>query len=144
MEATTTNNVENLWSTKFDFGIGEIMPPVAILKQQAALLGQQTRNLVIGSVTAFSGRRNDEISYGLFINAPAISYNTELFSIFVPVLKMYPVELYLAGTPPNEKKPDFIAHDEKTFKERLREVLASERVVSTIQSLIAQSVATSS
>ncbi|NJM27682.1 MAG: hypothetical protein HC856_04560 [Pseudanabaena sp. RU_4_16] len=46
----TDTKIESLWPD--DFGPIEVIPPVAILRQQAYILGQKTRNILEGEVSS--------------------------------------------------------------------------------------------
>src|SRR5258706_14676885 len=70
-------------------------PPVAILKEQAALLGDKTKNLVTARVVLDEEQSPHAFSYDFFIVAPALqNYHYRLFSIGHNI-DLYPVTLYL-------------------------------------------------
>src|ERR1017187_9270395 len=114
---------------------GEIAPtavrtPLAVLREQAALLGRKTNNLVEATVTTgvyrggFIHRFNlvvpalDDYTYELF----AVTHGIELY----PVRKWDPLSVY----------PDFPS--EEAFVEWLRQELSSPETKRIVSNLLAQ------
>ncbi|HYP05551.1 MAG TPA: hypothetical protein VER03_04880 [Bryobacteraceae bacterium] len=66
----------------------KLRTPVSILREQAALLGQKTQNLLEAGVstTTFEG----SFRHSFFILAPSLDYSTELFTVEHRI-ELYPV-----------------------------------------------------
>lgn len=118
---------------------GSIRTPVSILKQQAALLGKHTRNLLEAKVDtdASPGR----FVHRFIIEAPALGgYQYELFSIRHDE-KLYPVKMVSAppGTPGSEQVKWNRGFDsEETFVDWLKAVLNSGDTKRLLSNLLAQ------
>src|SRR5580704_7321925 len=103
---------------------GSTRTPVSILRQQAALLGKHTKNLLEAKVDteASAGR----FAYRFIIEAPALGgYQYQLFSIEHDE-KLYPVKVTSSppGTSSSERLKGLRGFDsEETFVEWLRAVL---------------------
>src|SRR5437879_4450707 len=89
-----------------------IRTPVAILREQAALLGPKTQNLVEAKVQTHP--LGSYLSHSFKLSVPALDYVYQLFSVNHPVDHLYPVE---AGG-------ESLA-DEEQFKTWLRQKLSS-------------------
>ncbi|MGB8769733.1 MAG: hypothetical protein WCC92_08965 [Candidatus Korobacteraceae bacterium] len=102
--------------------------PVTILKEQAALLGEKTRQLVKGEiVTQTTG--NLFVHY-FYIVAPTLGYKFELFQISHGI-NFYPLTLrYLNNT--------IALASESAFKEKLKEILAAQHTLNVVHSILAQ------
>src|SRR5437867_13436591 len=118
----------------------QVVPPVAILREQAAALGKKAKPLLEGNVetrTALSGRFN----HTFYIVAPALeNYTYELYSIEQGA-DQYPVVAprrnnALSGP------PQVILQTEGEFLECVRDVLNSDRTKRIVGSLLAQVKAT--
>lgn len=86
----------NLWPAEVIAQV-ELESPSLVLKQQAKLLGQMTKNLVEAHVEA----DNDSGNSGLFVDnfvieSSVISYRYELFSIRYPAL-LNPIDIFWVG-----------------------------------------------
>lgn len=79
--------VEDLWPEELE--AAKIRPPVSILKKQASLLGQKTKNLVEGLV--LSTEIGGDISYSFFLVAPALSSYRYLLFTMSHDIRMYPL-----------------------------------------------------
>src|SRR5208282_1331360 len=85
-----TVKVDNLWPE--DFGVPKQVPPVTILRTQAALLGQRTKNIVEAEVkTAVSAP--DEFMHSFNLVAPALDFYTYRLFFVTHGLALYPVKL---------------------------------------------------
>jgi hypothetical protein len=118
---------------------GNTRTPVSILKQQAALLGKHTKNLLEASVDtdASPGR----FAHRFIIEAPALGgYRYELFSIQHDE-KLYPVKVISAppGTPiQDEIKWRKGFESEETFVDWLKAALNSADTKRLLSNLLAQ------
>jgi hypothetical protein len=105
-----------------------VRTPVAILKEQAALLGAKTQNLIEAEVTTLA--RGGEIHHSLYLVVPAMDYRYELLRMWHRVTELYPVHP--------------IAHSflsletEEQFVEWLRERLSSSETKRIVGNLLAQ------
>jgi len=109
-----------------DIGRTGIKPPVAILREQAALLGSKTRNLVEARVETTAALTDFSHAFSLVV--PTLSYQYQLFTIRHGV-EMYPL---LAGPPQQELK------DEEAFQQWLQAKLSSAETKKIIESLLSQ------
>lgn len=133
----------NLWPD--DISVTEQVPPVAILKEQGSLLGQRTKNLVEGRVSAADaegpGFSDQDFCYEFDLVAPALGYRYQLFRI------QHGVDFYPLGI--DWDSPDNVSisnlhgeagiENEEKFLEALEIIFSSEKTRKVIGSLIAQS-----
>ncbi|MDM8524327.1 hypothetical protein QUF80_13235 [Desulfococcaceae bacterium HSG8] len=134
-----------------------IKSPVTILKEQAALLGQKTQDVVQAQVRSIkpaspgyqetSAEEERRLRYEFCILAPALgNYRYKLFTVF------HNVDLYPAGFTLDEgiaeemeddrfekRETEVSAKSEEEFFEILKEILRSERTGEIIQVLFSQS-----
>lgn len=116
----------DLWPD--DFGDTEMVTPLAILKQQAALLGKKTRNILEGEVRPSASPASSII---FRIIAPALGFAYELFSVDTSVT-IYPVRVTFQNR-------ETTCEDEESFIREVERILHHEHTMKVIQSLIAQS-----
>ncbi len=148
--------MENLWPK--DLTVAETKGrPVAILKEQASLLGETTQNILIARVEVigqYPDGRDICLEYSFNILAPVLNYRYKLFRVrhgldLYPVL-IYPdegitEELYQFFSEfwtksEKERNQDFlVAKSENEFIEILKAIFHSKRTEKLIQALIAQS-----
>lgn len=161
MNTTTTQkaSIENLWPS--DILTIDIVPPVALLRQQATQLGQITQNILVGFVETM--QRTDEetsetvynnLTHTLYIVAPALgNYRYKLITIIHSVDDLYPVHvIYDAANkydPPKSTMTQDMSlggslENEDQLIQRLRKTFHHEQTKKVMQSLIAQSVTSSS
>lgn len=120
----------NLWPE--DVAVTDAVAPVAILKEQASLLGQQTRNLVEARVTQRHSSKFD-FCYYFELVAPALeNYIYRLFQILHNI-EFYPVWIDFYEDSPIE------VQSEDEFMLELERVFSSEKTKRIISSLISQS-----
>ena len=127
--------IPDLWP---DIEQSQVVPPVAILREQAAALGKKTHNLLNGRVqTRTNGTR---FVHTFYIVAPTLDdYSYELFSIEHGP-DQYPVQA--PGRPgPMPRIMERIETD-KELIDYVREVLNSDRTKKVVGSLLAQVKAT--
>lgn len=116
----------DLWPD--DIAETKITPPVTILREQAALLGRKTNQLVRGHIDSSSYRGT--IVHTFQILVPALDYSLELFEISHGVA-LYPLDFrWHDSTTEIEGEDSFIAH--------LKTVLQSKDTKTVIHSLLAQ------
>ena len=105
-----------------------LITPVTILKEQAALLGEKTRQLVKGEVvTQTTG--NLFVHY-FYIAAPTLNYKFELFNVS-HLVNFYPLTLTYLNTVSQIKS-------EAEFKEKLKEIFAAPHTLNVVHSILAQ------
>ena len=135
----------DLWPD--DIGAVEVIAPVTILKEQASLLGEKTRNVIRANVREARSAvpMPGFFIYAFYITAPSLDhYRYELFRIRHRI-DLYPVEFVLqddllALFPRPEEGRDFIeASNEGEMIEFLTTIFGSEKTRTVIGSLLAQS-----
>lgn len=139
----------DLWAE--DIGLIAVKTPVAILKEQASLLGRKTKNLLVGEITAWSPSPC-QFGYRFNISAPAINYKYSLFAIYYDI-NMYPMGMILDESVAdelrlNERYKDLVADQNKVTQiaseemliEILGIILKSHRTKQVVNSLLAQSI----
>lgn len=120
----------NLWPE--DVAMTDALAPVTILKEQASLLGQRTRNLVEARVSQRQSSKFD-FCYYFELVAPALdNYIYRLFQILHNV-EFYPVWIDFFEVSPIE------VQNEDEFILELEKIFSSEKTKRIISSLIAQS-----
>jgi hypothetical protein len=126
----------NLWPE--DIAVTDVIAPVSIMKEQASLLGQRTKNLVEGSVNRgidIDSFGENRFSYDFDLVAPALNmYRYRLFSISHDIA-FYPLTLNSAALNSNK----FTVSNEEEFLKALETIFSSEKTKAIISSLIAQS-----
>ena len=127
------NTSLDLWPNDIDIDtMPDITTPISMLKEQASLLGQKTKNIVEAEVKSRDAG-NGRISVSFNLVAPALNkYRYELFQISHHGIELYPVSLAFSNT-------SYTAQSPEQFIEHLKKIFANEKTKSVIQSLIAQS-----
>jgi len=116
---------DDLWPE--NIAESNLVTPVSILKQQAALLGERTKELVKGEVvTQISGTL---LIHHFCLVAPTLSYRYELFTASHGV-SFYPLTLTYIN-PVSIKS-------EAELKENLKRVFSSQHTVNIVHSILAQ------
>lgn len=126
----------NLWPE--DIAVTGVVAPVTILKDQASVLGQRTKNLVEGRVKQGTGDPlgNNKFSYDFDLVAPALNnYRYHLFSIWHGV-EFYPLIISSSAAFPGV---ELEVPNEEEFLNALGSIFSSEKTRRVITSLIAQS-----
>ncbi len=107
----------------------QMTTPVIILKQQAALLGEKTRNLVQGEV--LTQTVGNMFVHHFYLSAPTLNYKYELFQISHGI-SFYPLAWRLGN-----QEGSSLA-DEEQFKEWLKTIFASQHTLNVVHSILAQ------
>jgi hypothetical protein len=118
------------------------------MKQQAALLGKHTNNLLEGDVSSDATR--GRLTHRFFIKAPTLDYRYEVFRVSHDLISLYPVRVEAGPHKANFTEKDRTWESEEAFKDRtlesegaflewLKEVLNSEDTKRVLGSLLAQS-----
>ena len=134
--------IPDLWPS--DIAVTDEPSPASILRQQGYLLGQKTRNFVVGEVR--SSGTPDQFSHELWVSAPLLNVQARLCAVRHGV-RLYPAKVQafeLRGAPPSgnvsrAKGQEHETSDADQFKEVIKSVLADEEVRALIQSLAGQS-----
>ena len=123
--------------------------PVAILREQAAILGDLTKNLVQGEVyTETYG--NNGFQCELFITSPALgNYRYQLLYVQHEI-SLYPVDIFVEDAIREEikgdirfergeyEKPHILAQTEEEFLEALKLIFRTNKTVQVITALLSQ------
>lgn len=127
----------NLWPPEITQDIG-LTGPAAILREQAVLLGEQTKNLVKGLVVPqrdLALLRNDNAFVDQFvIEGPVIDYMYVLFTV------RYPIDFYPAQI--NVDLPGItggFVQNEEEFIAALEKIFANQKTIKIIQAIITRS-----
>ena len=117
---------DDLWPA--NIADSNLTTPVLILKEQAALLGEKTHDLVRGEI--FTQTVGSLFVHHFYLNAPTLSYKYELFQVqhginFYPLTIRYINEVSSLG-------------NEELFKEQLKTILSSPHTLNTVHSILAQ------
>lgn len=125
----------NLWPD--DIAVTGVVAPVTILKDQASVLGQRTKNLVEGRVTQSNEPfHEDNFTYRFDLVAPALNnYRYRLFSISHGV-EFYPLIITNSAAFNGDEVE---VPNEEEFLNALGNIFSSEKTRRVITSLIAQS-----
>jgi hypothetical protein len=132
-----------------------LKPPSAILKEQAALLGNKTKNIVTAEVKNKSDSGVGSFSYNFNLVAPAYGYRYKLFQVWYG-LDYYPIHFtvegeiekvlskHLSKPPTPDQAADGanrhpIAKSEDEFLEMLGKIFSAEKTIRIINALIAES-----
>ncbi len=129
--------IDDLWPVEIASVTDEV-PPVTILKQQASLLGQKTKNIVEAKVETTLSDIEGVLRHTLYLVAPALNfYRHPLLDVEHKVTSMYPAFFEMPRSDIKQKK--FLARDEQEFKDGLKRVFADEETKKVIGALLAQS-----
>lgn len=139
---------EDLWPTDFETAPA-VNEPLAVLEQQASLLGKKTRNIVTAEVNVFADMPSqDHTAHGtniapsiravFTIEGPVLGYAYNLFTVvyrttFSPETNFYPI--WFNYTQDNGESIDEEVTDEIEFKELIAKILGSHRARNVIRSI---------
>lgn len=133
--------IEDLWPK--DMGVSNVITPVSVLREQAVLLGKKTRNLVQAEVSSRPalvqmGKKSGEgFIHRFVLVAPALNYRYLLF-VITHDIALYPLYLYMKDIEDTGDTGLKVTSIEE-FKDRLKDIFASDKTKQVIQALIAQS-----
>jgi hypothetical protein len=122
-------SIESLWGEipKAD----DIKTPIAILREQAAILGDATNNVLVAEVVP--NKRGSTMLAHLYIAAPALDNYRFLVLTVEHELELYPLSVE------DETSLYDNCKDETQYKAAVRAILSSDRLRRVIASLLAQS-----
>lgn len=126
----------DLWPENIQFVREKFKAPVAVLREQAALLGQRTLNIVTAEV---SHHRRDTAAFTFFfyIVGPAISFYRWRLLIMSHNVPQYPLTLEVAPgvlAPQQSVVLSIKSHDE--FLTALRRVFSADKTLRVIRSIL--------
>ncbi len=135
--------IDSLWPAEIEVP-DEETAPIAILKQQASILGQKTNNLVEAIVQTKAADFSRFMDHSFILVAPALNfYRYPLFSVQHRADKLYPVTIVkqssFEGAGVTSKKIE--AEDEDQFKGVLKNIFADAKTKKVVGALIKQSTA---
>ncbi len=120
---------EDYWPP--DIEEGSFESPVAIMRAQATLLGEKTKQQMTAQVQLVSGPGQLFI-WSFQLSSPALgSYRYELFRVSSPVT-LFPATFHWEG------HANKVVENKEEFKQTLREILGSDQTKKIIQGLLAQ------
>ncbi|MBX3081965.1 MAG: hypothetical protein KF716_10065 [Anaerolineae bacterium] len=149
------SNVMDLWPTDIDASNEFDVPPVALLREQAELLGKRTDNKVVGKVMSvqvkhtfshrfvgdYGQKLEQALGYSFLITAPELNYQYALFVIAVSI-DSYPVRFELDYGLTKEAwangNPTIEAASEDEFIDILKNIFNAQKTRRIISSLLAQ------
>ncbi len=139
--------MESFWPA--DLAFDEKNAPVTILREQASLLGQQTRNIVQAQVEPMSWLTNPEkFGYVFYIITSLLeNYRYKLFTIEYDV-NLYPVTVKadedirdeILGKNIESLTVQMSADSEEAFSELLKRIFHSQKTKKIISAILSQSV----
>jgi hypothetical protein len=126
--------IPDLWPT--DFGQSVQPSPSAILRQQGYLLGQRTKNFVIGEVQ--SSGTSQGFWHEFFISAPLLNFRQPLLLV-EHGMDLYPAKLKARNVKnPNKTDRPITAKSANDFLSTLAAILTRAEVTELIRSLLDQ------
>jgi hypothetical protein len=114
-----------------DIGESDLRTPASLLREQAAALGEKTRNVVTAEVHSESDR--DTFVQALYLTAPTINYRYQLLLVRHPLM-LYPLE-----AKESRSLSWATLNTEDEFVQWLKSILATDNTKRVIRALIAQS-----
>src|SRR5882762_5222466 len=116
--------IDDLWPSEIAAAAGST-PPLTILKQQAAFLGRNTKNLVEAEVHTEVTDFQRLLRHTLFLVAPVVGLSRyPLLSVEHPVTRIYPAVIKVNPDDPSNPVRELVAKDETEFKQHLKAVFA--------------------
>jgi hypothetical protein len=118
-----------------DIAKARVVTPLSLMKQQAALLGKHTSNLLEGRVTTGT-EPGGRLIHRFQIGAPTLSYYYELFLVSHGMVELYPVKVESA---PNQVPGvQTVIYSEEDFLNWLKDILNSEQSKRVLSNLLSQ------
>jgi hypothetical protein len=121
------NQIVDLWPP--EVGTTTIVPPLAILRRQAVILGERTQNLIEGQVETLT--QGERFRQRFYIVAPSLDYKYLLFEIQHDVIG-YPVTVVERDGIP------FQLDTQEEFVNWLKQTLSSDETRRVVASLLSQ------
>jgi len=117
---------DDLWPS--NIADSKMTTPVLILKEQAALLGEKTKNLVMGEVVTQAV--GTMFVHHFYLSAPTLNYKYQLFEVSHHV-SFYPLVVQYVSQSTS-------LADEEQFKTKLKEIFSSAHTLNVVHSILAQ------
>jgi hypothetical protein len=150
------STVDSLWPTDIK-ATSKRLSPVAILKRQASLLGERTKNLVEAEVETKAADHQKKLQHWFYLVAPALDfYKYPLFRVEHSPTQFYPLSIRFnvraetstkgdrsskfEGITSREQVMMLRVKSEGEFTAHLKTIFAADETKKVIQSLIDQSV----
>lgn len=150
------SKVENLWPMDIR-ATSKQLSPVAILKRQASLLGERTKNIVEAEVETKAADHQKKLQHWFYLVAPALDfYKYPLFRVEHSPTQFYPLMIIVSssaetsttgnrlskfdGITRREQVKMLSVKSEAEFTAHLKTIFAADETKKVIQSLIDQSV----
>ena len=124
---------KNLWGGPLTV---EIKPPVAILAEQAGLVGEMTNNILEGKID--NQGQGKTFAYELDIVAPALNNYVYAVLRIEHSIQFYPLRIMSYAEPSFFDKPQE-CKDEIEFVNTLEQILSSNKVRAVLSALLIQS-----
>ena len=126
----------SLWPD--NIAVPAVKTPVVIMREQAALLGPMTKNIVEADVWTQASDDGKRIVHTFVLVAPALdNYAYPLFIASHDPVRVYPVEL--VPVVPDPRAGPYPAGDAEDLKDGLRKFLQSDWTRQALEALLAQS-----
>lgn len=126
--------MESLWPDSIEVADHEVAP-ISILKEQAALLGQKTQNLVIAEVDSLVIDERELVANIFYLVAPALNnYRYQLFTALHEFEEFYPLEINVTF---DEQKLTVTSEEE--LLNTLANIFSHPKTIRIIQSMLLQS-----
>jgi hypothetical protein len=127
-----TKPEEDLWPSNLGVEPSD-RAPLQILREQALRLGEKTSNIVEAVVTADPNPDGQNLDIRFCLVAPMLGgYEYVLLRATQPVVDLYPVRLQF-------EDDNWVANEERGFKQYLGNLFNSARTRRIISNLVAQS-----
>ena len=140
-------STKNLWPAEITNDT-EVESPVVVLKEQATLLGQTTKNLVEAQVESDSDDVTGNFIERFVVYSAVINYRYELFSVQYP-FEFYPLTIWWDGYPSTEDynedgEPIYIpgrreVDSREWFEQELENIFSNSKTIRIIQAIISRS-----
>lgn len=136
------NPVPDLWPDTLTAAAAATPDPAALLREQAALLGQKTGDLVLAEVE--TSPESDHLLHTFYLVAPNLeNYHYRLFSVWQPLVGPYPVRVLalrrMFSTLAKNDEMSLTCGSEAALTNILKRILGSDVTVGVINTLMNQS-----
>jgi hypothetical protein len=117
---------DDLWPD--NIADSKLTTPITILKEQGALLGEKTKQLVTAEVVTQT--TGNLFVHSFYLMAPTLNYRYELFRASHGI-NFYPLNVDYASQQSTTR-------NEEEFKAKLKEILSSQHTLNVVHSILAQ------
>ena len=118
----------------------KVRPPVVVLEEQGKILGEKTKNMVLGRARQLRVLQSTQFHFVFQIEAPTLSYSFALLEIRYGA-SLYPVQVKPAEDIAQElgmHEGWILAESEEAFLEILSKIFSAQRTLTLIGALLAQ------